>query len=102
VVERLASSGPAWEETTSEGRSAELPRKRGAGSWVLLIAVLGGGMALTASGTANLHERQQTARQTLGPVFLLAGWSGLRGPRLSLISLDGPRPLGTARRGWAL
>jgi hypothetical protein len=44
----------------------ELPRKRGAGSWVLLSAVLGGCIALTASGIA-MRGRQQTRTEAVPP-----------------------------------
>lgn len=59
------SSDQALQGSIREGQIAELPRKRGVGSWIVLIAVFGTGMALTAFGIANLHERQQTMAEAV-------------------------------------
>jgi hypothetical protein len=61
AVEQPSSSHPASEETALERQMTEPPRKRGVGSWILLIAVLGTGLALTAFGISELHELEKAS-----------------------------------------
>jgi hypothetical protein len=54
----LAVDDGALQRSIREGILLERTQKRGVGSWLLAIAVLGTGLALTALGIFRLHERQ--------------------------------------------
>jgi hypothetical protein len=63
--ERRSSVDPAWREAALEQQMTEPPRKRGVGSWILLIAVLGTGVALTVFGISKLDGEVAAPSQKL-------------------------------------